>query len=217
MTEHESEPQNHKVVFDCNVYLDVARVLGSPFTWDSFYDVVARNAQMPVPHPTEPMIDSVRALAVCMSGKFAGGELLQVWTSDHIDDTVFYKATESVTPNSKSGHCGLGWGEAEAQMLLDDLIGRLCVDSYGGTVGWNGTDSNPPLDHEDGLVLGACRKLAGDDPLCQTYCVTNDKGFLRDYQAGKLGNHTRVLPARNFLALVRQARGQHSMLSMRRN
>ena len=72
-------------------------------------------------------------------------------------------------------------------------------------------DGNPPLDHEDGMVFGVCRHLAGDDPLCRVYCVTRDRGFLDAAKQRRLSDHTTVLPPATFVALVRRARMAYAM------
>ena len=76
------------MVFDCNIYLDAARVLGAPFTWDAFDSRVAQVSKAAVPHPFDSMLDSLRAIALCTSGRFAGNETLEVWTSAHINKIV---------------------------------------------------------------------------------------------------------------------------------
>jgi hypothetical protein len=82
----------------------------------------------------------------------------------------------------RTGLRGLGWSQDCAQALVDDLIFGVAHRSSGGTLGGHYPDGNPPLDHEDGMVYGACRWLAAEDPLAHVYCVTNDKGFLAAYR-----------------------------------
>lgn len=209
------EPQRHVVVFDCNVYLDVARLLGPPYSWGALTGAAARTAREPVPHPSDRAYDSLRAIAVCQSGRLAGDEGLEVWTNAHIEATVRYKAQQSTTPDPGTGYRGLGWGEADAQTLIDDLIGTIIADSNGGTLGATVPDSNPPLDYEDGMVYGACRWLAGDDPLCNVYCVTRDRNFIKDRQEGRLSGHSRVLSPSAFVESVRKARTLYSVQRMR--
>lgn len=103
------------MVFDCNVYLDVASLIGSPFTWDKFDAAAARLARVPVPHPRDATFDSLRALAACTSGRFAGDEALEVWTSSHIDRIVRGKAAQSSTANPDTGYRGLGWDAQAAR------------------------------------------------------------------------------------------------------
>ena len=195
------------MVFDCNVYLDVARLLGSPFTQSDFTQAAARLVSVPVPHPGSPASDSLRAIAVCTSGIFFGEERLEVWSSDHIVDMVEYKAHEPTTPKPGSDLKGLGWSSADAVNLVEDLVMPLVRATRGELLTTGRPEGNPPLDHEDGLVFGLCRYLSDHDPLSQVYCVTNDGGFLQAYKDGELGDHTIVLTPARFLTLVRAARG----------
>lgn len=205
------EPQRHVVVFDVNVYLDVANLVGSPFTWDKFNAAAASAARQPVPHPSDLAYDSLRAIASCTSGRFAGSETLEVFTNSHIDRMVRGKAQQSATPDPVTGFRGLGWNREEANGLVTDLIGGLQAMSLGGTLGDTFPEGNPPLDHEDGMVYGACKKLAGDDLLSNVYCVTRDNGFLAAAAAGALGAHAKVLHPTKFVQLIRTARACYSM------
>ena len=210
------EPGRHVVVFDVNVYLDVAVHLGPPFSWDRFDAGVARASKDPVPHPSAYVVDSLRAVATCTSGRFAGDQPLEVWTNAHIDRLVRGKAMQSTTPDPVTKLSGLGWAEDDAQALVVDLVGGITERSSGGTLGaGHYPDGNPPLDHEDGMVYGACRTLSGDDPLANVYCITRDGGFLRAYREHRLGGHSRVLPPAAFVALARAARARISMRAMR--
>lgn len=197
--------QRHVVIFDCNVYLDVARTLGEPYTLQDFNKRAAQVGSDVVPHPN-PHNDSLRAIAACTSGRFAGAETLEVWTSDHIDRMVRNKAMHPTTEDPASGFRGLGWSQANAEDLVDDLVYGVVNASGGGTIGQTFPDGNPPLDHEDGLVYGACREVMRADALCRIYCVTNDQPFLADYRAGRLPGHAIVLAPAQFLGLVRAAR-----------
>jgi hypothetical protein len=111
MAQGAEESQRHVVVFDVNVYLDVADLLGPPFTWGKFDANAAGVAKENVPHPDDPAYDSLRAIAVCTSGKFAGPETLEVWTNTHIDKTVRAKAQQSAIPDPDTGYRGLGWAQ----------------------------------------------------------------------------------------------------------
>ncbi|MEQ4303095.1 hypothetical protein ABNF97_17155 [Plantactinospora sp. B6F1] len=213
------EIQRHLVVFDCNVYLDVARIIGQPFTWSDFDAAAARLARITIPHPKDGAQDSLRALAACTSGRFAGDEALEVWTSSHIDTIVRGKASQPVKPDPRTGYHGMGWSPEDAQELVDELIYGLVEKSGGGSVGDLFPDGNPPLDHEDGMVFGVCRQLAAEDPLARVYCVTRDRGFLDAYTSGGLSRHSYVLPPAKFIALTRAARMRHSAnrISRQRN
>lgn len=207
------ESQRHVVVFDCNVYLDVARLVEGPFTWSAFNDLAARHQGEPVPAGSGA-IDSLRAIALTLSGRFAGREPIEVWTCDHIEQVVVFKAMQPL--DGEPGASGLGLSREHAELLVDHLIWGSVNESGGDSLGDPYPDGTPPLDHEDGKVFGACRALAGEDPLAQVYCVTNDRGFVTDYKAGRLGRHVRVLPPAVFVTLVRRARTQAAIRSMPR-
>lgn len=191
----------------------MAELLGHPFAWTDFTAHAARIARKGVPSENQ-FDDSLRALAVCQTGKFAGNQPLEVWTSDHIDNIVRQKATHPLEPDSRTGYAGLGWGPEFADSLVDDLVGGLVSSSHGDSIGYVYPDSEPPLDHEDGLVYGACRALVNHDPLAHVYCVTNDRGFLTDYREGRLSGHAIVLTPVSFLQLVRKARAMHAQRSI---
>lgn len=205
------------MVFDCNIYLDVGRALGAPFSWKAFEAKVAQLSKAAVPHPFDQAFDSVRAIALCTSGRFAGSEPVEVWTSAHIDRVVRGKAMQSTVPDPETGFRGLGWSQEDAQGIVTDLIGSLTERSNGGTLGSDVVrpEGRPPLDHEDGLVYGGCCWLAGEDPLCKVYCVTHDRGFIEAYKKRRLAAHTRVLTPAKFIALNRVARNQMSIRRVR--
>jgi hypothetical protein len=206
--------QRHVVVFDCNIYLDAAHLLGAPFTWKKFDALTSELAKEPVPHPSGGAYDAVRALAACTSGVFAGDEILEVWSSAHIDKIVEGKAAQSTDPHPVTGYCGLGWSREDARALVGDLVHGLVDRSYGDVVDGQFPDGNPPLDHEDGMVYGTCRVLAGEDPLARVYCVTRDRGFLGAARRKELSGHTTVLAPATFVQLVRRARAHYSMRRM---
>ncbi|MQY27513.1 Panacea domain-containing protein [Nocardia aurantia] len=61
----------------------------------------------------------------------------------------------------------LGLRRRDADSLLTDMVADLLDSSNGQVVENIYPDGNPQLDHEDGMVFGACRVLAGDDPLAR--------------------------------------------------
>lgn len=208
------EIQRHLVVFDCNIYLDAASLLGQPFSWEAFETSAARLAKAPFPDRVNRANDSLRALAASTSGRFAGDEALEVWTSSHIDTIVRGKARQPTIRDPSTGYQGLGWSEEAAQALVEDLIYGIVDRSGGGTVGDLFPDGNPPLDHEDGMVFGACRYLAREDPLAKVYCVTRDRGFIEASASGALSRHSRVMPPALFVGLLKEARIRYSMRRM---
>lgn len=187
------------VVFDCNVYLDAAFLVGEPFSWEQLDNKiieVSKGVSGRAPY-------SIAAIAVCTSGRFAGDESLEVWTSPHINATVRFKAQE---PVSAVGSSGLGWQSLSAASLVDDLICELVSRSCGLVAPDAYPEGDPPLDHEDGKVFGTCKWISADDPLANVYCVTNDGDFITAYENGELGGHTRVLRPSRFVSLVKAAR-----------
>lgn len=211
----EVPPQRHVVVFDCNVYLDVADLLGEPYTPESFAKQAARLSAVPLP-AQDSRHDSLRAIAACSSGRFAGGESVEVWTSDHIDRMVRNKATHPAVTDPVTGFRGLGWSLEHAEALVSDLVYGIVDSSGGGSIGQTVPDGEPPLDHEDGLVYGACREIVRQDALCKSYCVTNDRQFLRDYREGRLPTHSVVLPPARFVGLIRASRANVAARGMTR-
>jgi hypothetical protein len=211
------EPTRHAVVLDVNIYLEVGALLGPPFTWDKFDELIARSGPNRQSGERQEL-DSLRLVAACTSGKFAGDEPLEVFTNSHIDRLVRRKAMHPAVPVSVSGsrRRGLGWKADDAQGLVDDLIYGLVEMSNGGTLGEApGTDGYPPLDHEDGMVYGACRVLAGQDLLCKVYCVTRDNGFLDAARSGRLSGHSKVVTPAAMTELIRRARLNVSLGKMR--
>ncbi|WP_213006092.1 hypothetical protein [Paractinoplanes toevensis] len=198
------EPNLHTVVFDVNVLLDVAELLGPPFTWDKFTDMAARHSATPTPHLADRRVDSLRAIALTQSGRFAGPEMLEVWTSKHIDDLLVRKATQprdGGTPEAS----GLGWSREDAEDLLQDLLYDLVFDmTGGGLVNFDGVEGHPPLDHEDACVFTTALQAADESlPPSIKYCVTRDYAFRR---APHLSSNVLVLYPDEFVRLVQRSR-----------
>ena len=206
-------PDLHTVVFDVNVYLDVASLVGPPFTWEKLQGVAVTHQLSALPHPTDPRVDSVRALAVSQGARFAGPEPLQVWTSDHIDDLVVRKASQprqAPTPELR----GLGWSLADAEDLLTNLVDELVYErTEGGRVSIVGVDGNPPLSHEDACVFTTALYAAVDVlPPSIKYCVTCDGPFRK---AQGLNPNVTVLYPHEFVAMVRRSRQALALSAMR--
>lgn len=207
--------QRHLVVFDVNVYLDAASLIGAPFSWEAFDAIAASTTKVPVPHPADGAYDSLRAIATCLSGTFAGSAPVQVFTNDHIEDMIHSKAQHPVVPTPGSDLKGLGWSRGNADALLQDFVWEVGNRSSGYCIPSGIPDGNPPLDHEDGMVYGACKYLAGEDPLAAVYCVTRDGPFRNAAKAGRLTGHTKVLHPAQFVGLVRSARANLAVKRMR--
>jgi hypothetical protein len=196
------------VVFDVNVYLDIAELLGAPFTWEKLASAVAPQMGSPCPHPTDSRIDSLRAVALCTSGRFAGDQQLEVWTSSHIDHLVVHKLTQP-TAAATQELTGLGWDLPASEYLLESLVYDLVYDkSGGGSVGEvKIAAGSPPLSHEDGLVFRTALEAgeAGASSLVK-YCITNDREFRKSEPS--LTSEVLVLYPFEWVKLVRQARNK---------
>lgn len=176
--------RRHVVVFDCNVYLDVAQLTGEPFTWAQASKIAAQHASSPIPFKAEPAVDSLRAIAVCTSGRLAGEELLEVWTSEHIRATVVYKAMQSAKPDPTTGYRGLGWSQRNAESLADELLAGIVNQSGGGDTGPQFPDGNPPLDHEGWLGVRHLQLLGQGRPAVFGLLCDARSQFHRSSQAG---------------------------------
>ncbi|MFE9580549.1 hypothetical protein ACFYO1_29510 [Nocardia sp. NPDC006044] len=194
------------MIFDCNIYLDVASLTGPPFTWAKFNSAAARLAFARPDPTTRSYPDSLLAVAVCQSGNMTRREPIEVVVSDHIQVMTHKKAVEI-----------LGWQRQDADTLLTGMIGGLVEMSNGYTISNSCPDGNPPLDHEDGLVYGTCRFVANEDPLAQVYCVTRDKPFVEAYRSHALRQHTKVLTPTQFRSLVRAARNPMARVMSQEN
>ncbi len=206
------------VVFDVNIYLDVARLLGAPFSWDRYQAFLRDNRSAYVPNGSSSAIDSAFAISHSLSGEFSGGVGLQVWTSNHIDNLVMTKAgqpsREELEARAAFGQsvrdedCGLGWTSEASELLVHDLVYTVVYDETdGGSVGdITFPIGNPPLDHEDGKVFATARmagcEVAGEQ--CVTYCVTRDHGFR--HPKTPLPRTVTVLYPHEWIALLRKAR-----------
>jgi hypothetical protein len=204
--------ETHVVVFDVNVYLDVADLLGEPFDWTRFGEAATATAGTQLPAPDQ-RVDALRAIALCMSGRFAGLESLEVWTSSHIDELVVLKASQPDDRNLEPEQRGLGWGADSADALLEELVYDLVFDKTGGGTLGDGVLSrdSPPLSHEDGIVFStACE--AGDGPGLVRYCVTSDNGMR---QARPLSCDVLILYPHEWVDLVRRSRSTYALGELR--
>ncbi|MEV6348451.1 hypothetical protein [Actinoplanes sp. NPDC051851] len=201
------------MVFDVNVLLDVADLVGPPFTWEKFRDAATRCGAAPVPCQADRRFDSLRAVALTTSGRFAGPELVEVWTSDHIDGLLVRKARQPRDGETAETR-GLGWSAEHAEDLLHDFLYDLVYDVTGGArMEILAVDGHPPLDHEDACVFTTALQAARDvAPPSIKYCVTRDRGFR---QATGLSGNVLVLYPDEFIALVRRSRNALAMRRMR--
>lgn len=161
------------VVLDVNVYLDVAREIGDPFSWEKFDAALTGSPS-----------HSVLTVAALRSGTTPDGVQVEVWTSDHIDYLVALKASLPVVADEERDR-GLGWSEAGAQTLVDLLVGDLTDVTNGGSIGEVPTSyGTPPLDHEDGCVYATIRDCGHADIYYDRQCLTRDGHFLRSRLPG---------------------------------
>jgi hypothetical protein len=190
----------HAVVYDVNVYLDVAELLGPPFSWSKFHEAAAEHQVTPL-RGKDRRVDSLRALALATTGRFAGPHPLQVWTSAHIDGLVATKAGQLQTAEHPDDR-GLGWTADDAEDLVEGLVWTLVYDMSGG-----GECREieipygcPPLSHEDGIVYRTVEQC-GDDGAIR-YCVTNDRQFRQAELPGLID----TLYPHEWIELVRKSR-----------
>lgn len=156
------------VVLDVNIYLDVAREVGEPFTWEKFEAALLGDPS-----------DSLRVVAALRVGVTPAGTPVEVWTSDHIDFLVALKASLPTDADEERNR-GLGWSVESAQDLVDLLVGRLVDVTNGGSIGEVAIAyGTPPLDHEDGCVYATVRDCGYDGIFYDRLCLTRDGHFLR--------------------------------------
>lgn len=182
----ESEPHIDQgrllVVLDANVLLDVATLVGEPFTWSKF-DAIA--AAAPGTHAGA----SVRAVQLLRGGQHPDGRRIEVWTSDHIDQLVAVKAHQSRTANDERDR-GLGWSRENAQGLVDALVVDLLQDTGGDSVGTVQISyGSPPLSHEDGCVYATARAAGHEGVFYDRVCLTRDRFFLEASLPGLIDVH----------------------------
>jgi hypothetical protein len=193
------DSDRHAVVYDVNVYLDVAELLGPPFSWAKFNNAAALYQATPL-RGADRRVDSLRALALATTGRFAGPQPLQVWTSDHIDGLVATKASQPLTAEHPDDR-GLGWTREQAMDLVEHLVWDLVFDmSGGGSLDVTTSYGSPPLSHEDGLVYRTAEQCGLEKTI--RYCITNDRQFRHAELPGLID----VLYPHEWISLVRRSR-----------
>ena len=118
--------------------LDVADLLGPPFTWEKFDAAAVTYRHAPLPNSNR-QIDSLRALAVSQSGRLVANQPLEIWLSNHIEALILTKARQpknQATPELS----GLGWTGVESESLLEDLARDLAYERTNGGLRGGRTD-----------------------------------------------------------------------------
>jgi hypothetical protein len=158
----------------------------------------------PVPHVADRRVDSLKAVALTQSGRFAGPESLQIWSSEHIDDLLVRKAMQPLTGATPETR-GLGWSQNDAEDLRYEFLYDLIFDKTGGArVELDGVHGHPPLDHEDACVFTTALQAALDiTPPSIKYCITRDRAFR---QATTLSSNVWILYPYEFVRLVQRSR-----------
>jgi hypothetical protein len=193
------------VVFDVNIYVDLAELITQPFDWNQLATAAAPHWNDALPHPSDARLDSLRAVLMSKTGRIAtseASERLEVWTSAHIDELVVKKVHEKVTDVA-----GNGWTLANAEDLLDKLVYDLVFDMTGGaTLGEIKLPLNfPPLDYEDGCVMRTAKE-AGEEPEARRYCITRDRDFREACRSDQLEPSVQVLYPHEWVTALRNAR-----------
>lgn len=184
------------VVFDVNIYLDVARWVGPPYSNQKLQIKLLQHRQDPST-PVEVKIQSAKLASLCSSGVFAGNQKLQVWTSDWINNVAVRVAMRS------RGEKGLGWSETNAELIRTDLIhGTVVGPSNGFLLNSDKTAKFEDLDWDDAQVLTTALQARVLSPSSTTICVTNDKAFRNTNSCGDVT----MLTSPEFLSLITAAR-----------
>ncbi|WNM27565.1 hypothetical protein RN607_00765 [Demequina capsici] len=191
------------MVFDANIWIDTAVILGAPATRADFDRANATTVGTPIPHPIDRAYDSMRAIATTLSGRFVADERIEVWTSNHIDDLVYDRLARPVE-GAANGRTGYGWSLGDAEKYLVEMVDSLVESTAGGSVGDVSIPfKNPPLDHEDGCVMQTARTAGhSDTPWYQKYIITRDQGF----RTADLSSEITVLYPWEWIGRVRGAR-----------
>lgn len=186
------------VVFDMNIYIDVARLVKEPFSRQTMQIKVMGHKHNPDSNPN-PLISSAQVVGICASGVFAGSQKLQVWTNSWIENGVVRVAKR---PRNERG---LGWSEGNAELLRTDLIHDTVVTPSGGrSVPADKTANYAGLSWDDSQVLHTALHVLRLSPDSTSICLTNDKEFRNTDSCGPVT----MLTPEEFLLLIRTARSQ---------
>jgi hypothetical protein len=193
------------VVFDVNIYVDLAGLIAQPFDWGKLDAAAATHWNDPLPHPDDAKFDSLRAVLMSKTGYVKSGqsgERIEIWTCEQIDDLVVTKVRDEAIDTD-----GNPWTQANAERLLDQLVYGLVFDiTGGGTVGRILDPlNNPPLDYEDGCVMRTAES-SGDVVESSRYCITRDRPFREACRADQLEPSVQVLYPHEWVTSLRDAR-----------
>jgi hypothetical protein len=184
------------VVFDMNIYLDVARLVKELFSRETLQTKLMIHRYNSDSSP-ESLISSAQVVAICASGVFAGTQKLQVWTNSWIENGVVKVAKR---PRNESG---LGWSAINAESLRMDLIHDTVITPSGGhSVPADKTANYDGLSWDDSQVLHTAHHVLKLSPYSTSICLTNDKKFRNTDSCGSV---TMLVPD-EFLYLIREAR-----------
>lgn len=176
---------SHRIaVFDINVWLEVAKLLGPGAGANRRRQIEETISRKPFPNSKDSGVDSFRAWQYGASGVFAGPLRLRVLISDEMLRVLFTKLVQSMTDHRKD-YRGLGWNTDEADDFLRDAVLSFAKAPDGSTfMEPLGPELCPPLDREDGMVLAAVRAAGAH------YLVTNDRTFAYALEGRKEYSHT---------------------------
>ncbi|OBI37188.1 hypothetical protein A5709_15260 [Mycobacterium sp. E1386] len=190
------------VVFDVNIYVDLAELITQPFEWHKLESAAAAHWNDLLPHNDNARYDSLRAVLMSRTGAVSSGEALEVWTSEPIDDLVIKKVHERAIDTS-----GVPWTLQNAIDFHDQLVNTLVFDmTRGGSAGAVPSPlNNPPLDYEDGRVMRTAQS-SGDLPESPRYCITRDEPFREACRRKQLESTVQVLYPHEWIISLRRAR-----------
>ncbi|GAA1002050.1 PIN domain-containing protein [Tsukamurella strandjordii] len=162
-------------VFDINVWLNVADLLGTNAVQSDRERLDRAVAQRPIPDREQPQMDDYRVWRMAASGLFTPSLTAIVYISRSMIKTLYTKLTQPESgPTAETA--GLGWTRDEARDFISDAVmsfARLPEhDGFQEPISAvRGGTHQPALDHEDGMVL-ACALQVGAH-----FLVTSDSDF----------------------------------------
>lgn len=160
-------------VFDINVWIDVALLLGPLPTPQTREHLVSSLSMRPVPDRAQPDVDSFRCWQMAASGIFVQPLEASLFISEYMLETLWRKLQlpeDGPTPELR----GLGWDDHEAEDFIEDAVLSIAYTPEDlGVKEPVGPWLNPPLDHEDGMVLACARSIGAH------YLITGDSDFDR--------------------------------------